>query len=94
MEVLPIDLPAMIGVIMGTSIVLVPVLGLTARFALKPLAEALAALRTPNEATQRIAELERRVAQLEAPLHRQLPSPLEAPSLGEPVLGESLRLRG
>jgi hypothetical protein len=41
MGVLPIDLTALVGTILGISIVLVPVIGLTARFALQPLVEAL-----------------------------------------------------
>ena len=64
MQFLPIDLAQVIAVIMGTSIVLVPVMGLTARFAFKPLVQSLLALRSPPESAQRIAELERRVAQL------------------------------
>ncbi len=34
--ILPIDLTALLAVFMGISIVLIPVLGITARFALKP----------------------------------------------------------
>ena len=41
MPVLPIDLTAIVAVIMGISIVLVPVIGLTARFALKPLVQSM-----------------------------------------------------
>ena len=42
MEVLPVDIVSLVAVILGISIVLVPVIGLTARFALKPVVEALA----------------------------------------------------
>lgn len=94
MEVLPIDLTAVLGTIMGISIVLVPVIGLTARYAFKPLVDSLAALRAPAESAQRIAELERRVAQLELQLHGELPGAVTTPSLGEPILGERVRLRG
>lgn len=41
MQVLPIDLTALVATILGISIVLVPVIGLTARYALKPLVEAI-----------------------------------------------------
>jgi hypothetical protein len=41
MDVLPIDLTALLAIFMGVSIVLVPVIGITARFALKPTVEAL-----------------------------------------------------
>ncbi|HEY3447100.1 MAG TPA: hypothetical protein VGK67_12080 [Myxococcales bacterium] len=94
MQFLPIDLAQVIAVVMGTSIVLVPVIGLTARFAFKPLVQSLVALRTPPESAQRIAELERRVAELEQQARRELPGPVvTAPSLGEPVI-EPARLRG
>lgn len=90
----PIDLPELLGVLMGTSIVLVPILGLTARFAFKPLVQSLVALRSPPESAQRIAELERRLAQLEQQARFELPSAVVAPpSLGEPV-EEPARLRG
>jgi hypothetical protein len=38
--VLPIDLTALLAVFMGISIILIPIIGLTARFALKPTVEA------------------------------------------------------
>ena len=41
MQVLPIDFVALVSVIMGVSIVLIPVAGLTARYALKPIVEAI-----------------------------------------------------
>jgi hypothetical protein len=36
MVVLPIDLTAVIGIIFGSTVVLVPLIGFTARYALKP----------------------------------------------------------
>jgi len=89
MQFVPVDLAQLIGVIMGTSIVLIPVIGLTARFAFK----SLAALRAPPESASRVAELERRVAQLERQVQLGLPAPVATPSLGEPVV-EPARLRG
>jgi uncharacterized protein (DUF2164 family) len=41
MQILPVDLTALVAVVLGISIVLVPVIGLTARFALKPIVEAM-----------------------------------------------------
>lgn len=38
---LPVDVVALVAVIMGISIVLIPIAGLTARYALKPIVEAL-----------------------------------------------------
>ena len=61
MEVLPIDLVALVSVILGISIVLVPVIGLTARFALKPLVEALARVFESRTMDETVRILERRV---------------------------------
>lgn len=65
MEVLPIDLTAVIGTIMGTTIVLVPVLGLTARYALQPLVESLGRLFNSRENEETVRILERRMVLLE-----------------------------
>ena len=66
MQVLPIDLTAVIGVIMGTSIVLIPIIGLTARFALKPTVEAFARVFEGRGTEETVQILERRIALLEA----------------------------
>lgn len=63
--VLPIDLTSIIAIVMGMLVVLIPVAGLTARFALKPVVEALARYRESQNAGQHVALLERRVALLE-----------------------------
>lgn len=65
MEVMPIDLTAIISVVMGISIVLIPVIGLTARFALKPTVEALARIFEGRGREEAMQMLERRVALLE-----------------------------
>jgi hypothetical protein len=62
---LPIDLTAIIGVFMGTLIVLIPVAGLTARFAFKPIVESLARFRESSNKGEVIEMLERRMALLE-----------------------------
>jgi len=70
--VLPIDLTAIVAVVMGMMVVLIPIAGLTARFALKPVVESLAKLfvsRTVEETVQitdrRVALLEQQVESLE-----------------------------
>lgn len=65
MQVLPVDLTALLAVFMGVSIVLVPVIGITARFALKPTVEALARLFEHKGVEDTVGILERRMALLE-----------------------------
>jgi len=65
MQVLPIDLTALIGVIGGISIVLVPIIGITARFALKPTVEALGRSMDRKGLDETVHILERRVALME-----------------------------
>lgn len=68
MQVLPIDLTAIIAVIMGILVVLIPVAGLTARFALKPVVEALGGFFAAKGQEETVKILERRVAFLEQQL--------------------------
>lgn len=77
MQVLPIDLTAIIGTVMALSVVVIPVIGITARFALKPTVEALSQFlegRGQEESTRimerRIALLEQQVDVLESGLRR------------------------
>jgi len=65
MEVLPIDLTSLLAVFLGTSIVLIPVLGATARFALKPTVEAVSKLFEQKGENEVVMLLERRCALLE-----------------------------
>lgn len=65
MQIMPIDLEAIIAIVMGISIVLIPVAGLTARFALKPTVEALARLFEHKGLEETVDILERRMAFLE-----------------------------
>ena len=65
MEVMPIDLTAIVAVIMGISIVLVPVIGLTARFALKPLVESLGHFFQSRNVEESVRIMERRMGLLE-----------------------------
>lgn len=66
MQIEPVNLVAVIGTIMGISIVLIPVIGLTARFALKPVVEALAKVFEGRATDESIQILERRMGLLEA----------------------------
>lgn len=68
MEFRPIDLTELLGVVLGTSIVLVPVLGLTMRFAFKPLVEALGRAWMARDGGDRTVALEKRIASLERQL--------------------------
>lgn len=65
MQILPIDLTALVAVIMGVSVVLVPVIGLTARFALKPTVEALGRFFEHKELDESVHIMERRMALME-----------------------------
>ena len=83
MEFRPIYLPELMGVVMGTSIVLLPVLAFTLRFAFKPLVEALTKMWAAKEQADRGVGLERRIALLERQLELHPPSGvvgLEVPS--------------
>jgi hypothetical protein len=65
---MPVDWTAVISVFMGTLIVLIPVAGLTLRFALKPIVEAMAKWKEVQAGGQSVTLLEQRVALLEAQL--------------------------
>lgn len=76
--VLPIDLTAVVATVMGLLVVLIPVAGLTARFALKPIVEAMARYRETQGsnrelelAVQRLSLLEQQMGLLETDV-RQL----------------------
>lgn len=66
MQVLPVDIVALVAVFMGISIVLIPVIGITARFALKPTVEALARLFEHKGLEDTVGVMERRMALLES----------------------------
>jgi hypothetical protein len=66
MPIQPIDLTSIIAVFMGISIVLIPVIGLTARFALKPVVEALSRVFEKRGMDESLQILERRIALLES----------------------------
>ena len=65
MQVLPVDLAALLAIFMGISVVLIPIIGITARFALKPTVEALAKLFEHKGVEESVGILERRMSLLE-----------------------------
>ena len=65
MEVEPVNLVGLVAVIMGCLGFLIPIAGLTARFALKPAVEAIARMRESGTTNETIRLLERRLALLE-----------------------------
>lgn len=65
-QIQPVDLTGTIAVIMGTLMFLIPIAGITARFALKPLVESFATLFQDQRIQDTVAITERRVALLES----------------------------
>lgn len=65
MDILPIDLTAIVAIVMGVSIILVPIIGLTARFALKPVVESFGHFFQSRNVEESVRILERRMALME-----------------------------
>ncbi len=65
MEVMPIDLTGLLAVFLGMLIVLIPVAGLTARFAFRPIVEAIVRARESQTSNRELSLLEKRIALLE-----------------------------
>ena len=66
MQILPIDLTSLVAVILGISIVLVPVAGLTARYVLKPVVDALGRFQQGRTGEETLQLMDRRMSLLEA----------------------------
>lgn len=64
-------LTGVVAVVLGCMIVLIPIAGITARFALKPVMEAFARYRDMQGEGQKISLLERRLALVEEQQHSQ-----------------------
>jgi len=62
---MPVDYTAIIAVIMGSLMFLIPIAGFTARFAMKPIVESIAKLRDSSARGEAIEMVERRLALLE-----------------------------
>ncbi len=80
METLPVDLVGMVAAIMGSLLVLIPVLGLAIRFTARPLVDALVASKGEgarpadlDALTMRIDALEHEVKELAGQSTRALP---------------------
>lgn len=84
METLPIDLTGLVGAIMGSLLVLIPVLGLAVRFAAKPLVDALVATRGEGARPTDLAALRTRIETLEHEV-KDLTGRPAAPALPEPI---------
>jgi hypothetical protein len=65
----PVDLVGLTAVILGCLMFLIPIAGLTARFAIKPIAEALARTREDSTDRETVQLIERRLALLEQEMH-------------------------
>ncbi|HZX42576.1 MAG TPA: hypothetical protein VFE93_12120 [Myxococcaceae bacterium] len=91
-EFLPVDVTQLVGVALGCMIPLIFVLGITMRFAAKPLVEALGKLRENGAPARELEVLSRRVLELEQEVLRLRGAAQgsTAPAL-EP--GSALRLR-
>lgn len=68
MEVIPVDLVGLAAVIMGISVVLVPVIGLTARYALKPIVSVISSSIEARSTEESVQVVERRLELLEQQL--------------------------
>lgn len=61
MQILPVDITSLVATILGISIVLIPVIGVTARFALKPTVEAFGRFFDHQGLGETVRVLERRI---------------------------------
>lgn len=67
-QIQPVDLTEIVAVVMGVSIVLIPVAGLTLRFAIKPVVEAIGRSLESHGLEDTVGVLERRMEILERQL--------------------------
>ncbi len=65
MDVLQIDVTAVVAILVGGLSVLIPIVGLTARVVIPPIVEAIARARTPQATTVAMTRLEARFTRLE-----------------------------
>lgn len=59
------DYTAIVGIVMGSLMFLIPIAGFTARFAMKPIVDSIAKLRDSSARGEAIQLIERRLALLE-----------------------------
>jgi hypothetical protein len=90
-EFLPVDVTQLVAVALGCMIPLIFVVGITMRFAAKPLVEALGKLRENGAPAKEVDVLSRRVLELEQEVLRLRAGQGASPQSLEP--GSALRLR-
>jgi len=90
-EFLPVDMTQLVAVVLGCMIPLIFVLGITMRFAAKPLVEALGKLRENGAPAKELEVLSRRVLELEQEVLRLRSGQCASGPALEP--GSALRLR-
>lgn len=90
-EFLPVDVTQLVAVALGCMIPLIFVVGITMRFAAKPLVEALGKLRENGAPAREVEVLSRRVLELEQEVLRLRAGQGSATASLEP--GSALRLR-
>src|SRR3954471_11854822 len=69
MPVEPINLTSLTAIVMGMLVVLIPIAGLTLRFAIKPITESLARFRESGADREKVDLLERRMQLIELEMH-------------------------
>ena len=84
MDTLPIDLTQMVAAIMGSLLVLIPVLGLAVRFAARPLVDALVASRGEGARPADLESLRMRIEALDHEI-KELGSGPARPALPDPI---------
>lgn len=84
MDALPIDLTQLVAAIMGTLLVLIPVLGLAIRFAARPFVDALMATRGEGARPADLQALRMRIEALEHEVEELGGAPTR-PALAEPI---------
>jgi hypothetical protein len=91
----PVNLVELVGTFFGMMVVLIPVMGVTVRYAAKPLIDALlhsgligpTRVAPPQEHLAELARLSRRVLELEQALGRRKLEPVSSPlDVAEPVV--------
>ncbi len=70
MGALNIDVTAIVGILMAGAVLLIPILGLTARFVVPPIIEAVAQARAVHGSARTLAGLEKRLVRLERQIER------------------------
>jgi hypothetical protein len=65
----PINVTEIVAIVMGMLVVLIPVAGITLRFAIKPITESIARMREGGMDREKMELMERRMSLLEQEVH-------------------------